>query len=77
MQNQYTIDDVFNVAGKNLANVLKASFNDDAEIVDWFYKPNTGYLFKGKSPYEFCSEDKNNHNKLEAALINLASGNLG
>ena len=72
---QKTIDNVCSVAGKNLTDLLKECFNDNQEIVDWFYKPNKSYLFNGKSPFEYCKEG--NADKLEAALINLATGNFG
>lgn len=52
----YSIEDIFNVAGKTLTEKMINVFSKEDKAVNWFYQPNK--LFDGKTPYDLCMEGK-------------------
>lgn len=74
MDKNYSLENVYTVAGESLSKVLDAYFHKDKEaLVTWFYDSNNKAL--GKSPHDFCQEG--HQYNLECILIDLITGNLG
>ena len=70
-QDQYTLEDIYDVAGTNLTEKMLAVVGDDA-LLSWFYKPNE--FFHQKSPYEVIKEDPS---KLEKAIMDVLTAAQG
>jgi len=74
----YTIDDVYRIAGKELVAKLRGIIDDkkntDENIVEWFYKPNK--FFENKSPFEICKEPEG-RSRLEKAIMDILNAAQG
>lgn len=71
-RNQYTLEDIYEVAGDNLTKNMLAVVGDDDALISWFYTPNE--FFHKKSPYEILKEDPS---KLENAIMDVLTAAQG
>lgn len=69
---QYSINDVYDIAGKDLTDMMLDVFTKKEKVVRWFYKPNKA--LGNKKPYELCEDQE--FSKIEKLLGAIDHGNF-
>ncbi|MFH1637629.1 MAG: antitoxin Xre/MbcA/ParS toxin-binding domain-containing protein [Candidatus Woesearchaeota archaeon] len=55
-KDEHSIEDIFNLAGKDLTTKMLDIFMTEKNALEWFYKPNKA--LGEKKPYDLCIEER-------------------
>ena len=70
---KYTVDNIYEIAGKELTTAMLAVIGTEEDLIKWFYEPNKFY--KNKSPYELCIEGE--ISRLEKTIMDILTAAHG
>ncbi|MFH1455335.1 MAG: hypothetical protein ABIF40_00095 [archaeon] len=72
VQNNYTIEDIYKVAGEDLTRKMLGLIDNEEDLISWFYSPNK--FFDKKSPYDVLQEDPSKLEKVIMDILTAAQG---